>query len=180
MDDNKIVDTEVNIDEAAIAEENKLNESEYIKALNLLNSYHLNWSYRSIKYIINTLNISLGQLRSCVYVKNGYPVFDYIESTINLIKAGLVGSNQFKETDDDAMLDRAYEIMDEWSNNGWFIGTLHLMIINQMETKHFFMGTQDLRVINHTNSKNLQTDLVTNLIKSDIEEKMKQTQAYLS
>lgn len=165
--------------EAMLAEEEKLNESEYLKALDLLNSYQLNWNFRSIRYIINTLNISLGQLRSCVYVKNGYPVFDYLESTINLIKAGLIGNKQYTELSDKDIENRAYEIIEEWAEHGWFIGTLHLMIINQMETKHFFMDTQDLRVINHINSKNLQTDLVTNLIKSDIEERLKQSQAYL-
>lgn len=177
MNENNEVNTNVN-DEAILDEEQKLNESEYFKALEVLNSYRLNWNFRSIKYILNTLNISMGQLRSCVYVKNGYPVFDYLESTVNLIKAGLIGSKQFSESDVEKLEDRAYEIIEEWADHGWFIGTLHLMIINQMETKHFFMDTQDLRVINHLNSKNLQSDLAINLIKSDIEERLKQNQAY--
>lgn len=178
MNTDKVVDTNNKVDDINI-EDNKLNEDEYIKALDILNSFNLNWNYRSIRYVINNLNIGLGQLRSCVYVKNGCPMFDYIESTINLIKAGLIGSKQYKETQTDEIENRAFEIIDEWANNGLFIGTLHLMIINQMETKHFFMGMQDLRVINHLSSKNLQTDLLMNLVKEDVDEKLKQTQAYL-
>lgn len=170
MEDNKVLDV---VDSEA-------NEREYVKALEVLSSYKLKWTLRSVDYVVNTQNISLGQLRSAVYVVDGYPVFNFVRATIDLIKAGLIGSKQYKETDDEDMIERAYEIMEDWMDNGWFIGTLHLLIINQMETKHFFMGMRDLVVTSHLSSKNLQTDLVSNLINADIEDKVKQTQAYTS
>lgn len=149
----------------------------YTEAVNKLNSYGLEWTFRSINYILNKENVSFGQLRSCVYIREGNGVFDYIKSTILLIKAGLVGSKQFKETDSQALDERAYEIIEEWREEFGYIGTLHLLIISVMETKHFFMGTQDLAVINHLSSKNLQKDLAQNLIKEDLEEKVRQAQA---
>ena len=156
---------------------NKINENTFNLAMEKLGSYGLEWTFRSIKYILNTCKVSFGQLRSCVYIKDGQGYFDYITSTIYLIKAGLIGSKQFKETDADSIENKAYEIIEDWRNNFGFIGTLHLLIIHEMETKHFFMGTADQAVMNHLSLKKLQTDLVQNLQMEDLEEKIKQAQA---
>lgn len=159
------------------AEINKLNESTFNLALEKLSSYRLKWTFRSINYILNTCNVSFGQLRSCVYIKDGQGYFDYIKSCMYLIKAGLIGSEQFKETDTDSIENRTYDIIEDWRDSFGFIGTLHLLIIHEMETKHFFMGTADQAVMNHLSLKNLQTDLVQNLRLEDLEEKIKQAQA---
>ena len=155
----------------------RLNESTFNMAMEKLSSYNLKWTFRSINYILNTCNVSFGQLRSCVYIKDGQGYFDYIKSSLYLIKAGLVGSGQYKETDTDKLDNRAYDIIEDWRDNFGFIGTLHLLIIHEMEIKHFFMGTADLAVINHLSYKNLQRDLGANLVREDLEQKVKQTQA---
>lgn len=174
--ENKIETTD-KVNDTNNDEINKLNESTFNIALEKLSSYGLNWTFRSINYILNTCKVSFGQLRSCVYIKDGQGYFDYIKSTMHLIKAGLIGSKQFKETDADKLEDRAYDIIEDWRDNFGFIGTLHLLIIHEMETKHFFMGTADQAVMNHLSLKNLQTDLVQNLQMEDLEEKIKQAQA---
>ena len=161
-----------------VEQENKQNEEIFNLAINKLESYGLEWTIRSIRYIINKENVSFGQLRSCVYIVNGQAVFDYIQSTILLIKAGLVGSKQFTEQQSKELEDRAYEIIEDWRNTFGCLTTLHLLIINIMETKHFFMNKQDLAVINHLSYKNLQKDISSNLLKEDLEEKLKQAQAY--
>jgi hypothetical protein len=160
-----------------VEEIKKLNESTFNIAMEKLNSYGLNWTFRSINYVLNTCNVSFGQLRSCIYIKDGQGYFDYIKSTMYLIQAGLVGSGQFKENEAKKIEDRAYEIIEDWRETFGFIGTLHLLLIHEMETKHFFMGTADQAVMNHLSSKNLQNDLVRNLHLEDLEEKVKQAQA---
>lgn len=177
--DNNVVnnDEQVLNEELSNDEIDKLNESTFNLAMKKFSSYNLKWTFRSINYIINTCNISFGQLRSCVYIRDGQGYFDYIRSTINLIKAGLVGSAQFKETDTELLENRAYDIIEDWRNNFGFIGTLHLLIIHEMETKHFFMGTADQAVMNHLSSRNLHQDLIKNLRMEDLEEKLKQAQA---
>lgn len=169
---------EVKVDETKLTEEQqKENEDAYDEALERLNSYGLNWTFRSIRYVIDKENIGFAQLRSCVYMLNGRGVFDFIKSVTVLLKAGLVGSKQFKETDTDALEDRAYEIIEDWRNNIGSISSLHIMIINQMETKHFFMGSTDMKILQHLSYKNLQKDLVTQIVGEDLNEKMSQAEA---
>lgn len=155
-----------------------VNEELYNKALETLNSFGLEWTHRSIDFVLNKENISFGQLRSCVYSIDGSAVFNYSRSVKTLIKAGLIGSKQFNSTQTNELEDKAYDIMEKWRDSfGGYLGTLHLLIINQMETKHFFMDSQDMAVIKHLSSKNLQKDLGTNLVREDLEEKVKQAQA---
>lgn len=157
--------------------EAKVNEDTFNLALSKVSSYRLDWTFRSINYILNKENVSFGQLRSCVYLKDGQGVFDYIKSTLYIIKAGLVGSKQYRETEVQALEDRAYDIIEDWRNTFGYIGTLHLLLIHEMETKHFFMGTADQAVLSHLSYKNSQTDLVRNLQLEDLEEKVRQAQA---
>lgn len=160
-----------------LAEETRKAEELYTQAMDKLNSYRLDWTFRSIEYIINKENMSFSQLRSCVYIQDGVPVFNYIKSTILIIKAGLVGSKQIEATNDEALESRAYEIAEEWRAEFTSINTLHLLLIHLMETKHFFMGTEDMKIIQHLSSRNLQKDLGVTLLKEDIEERTRQAQA---
>lgn len=175
---NEQVDTNTNVENEA--DKKAIEEGTFNLAIKKLNSYGLEWTFRSINYVLNKENVSFGQLRSCVYMQDGQGVFDYIKSTMSLIKAGLVGSKQISESNEKALEDRAYEIIEDWRNTLGFIGTLHLLIIHTMEEKHFFMGTVDQAVLNHLSSKNSQTDLVKNLAMEDLEEKIRQAQALSS
>ena len=159
------------------AEIKQVEEDTFNLALDKFRSYNLAWTFRSINYVLNFEHVSFGQLRSCVYVQDGQGVFNYIRSTLSLIKAGLIGSKQLSENDTEKLENRAYEIIEDWRESFGFIGTLHLFIINAMEEKHFFMGTADQAVLNHLSSKNSQPDLIKNLVMEDLEEKIRQAQA---
>lgn len=154
------VNEEATEEQERITKENEAYEQMYSLALEKLSSYGLEWTFRSIDYILNKENVSFGQLRSCVYQQGKQAVLNYLKSTIYLIKAGLIGSKQFKPEETEKLDNRAFEIMEDWRNAGFYTGTLHLMIINQMETKHFFMGSPDQGVMRHLVQKNLQKDLV--------------------
>ena len=155
----------------------KVNEEAFNEANDKLNSYGLEWNFRSINYVLNKENISFGQLRSCVYLVNNSPVFDYIKSTLTLIKAGLIGSKQVKESEYKLLENKAYEIIEDWRSNIGFIGTLHILIIKVMEDKHFFMGDHEIKIVSHLNYKNSQVDLIKNMMAEDLEEKIRQAQA---
>lgn len=155
---------------------NKTSEELFNLGLKKLESYNLEWTFRSIRYILNKENTSFGQLRSCVYIQDGQGVFDYIRSVLLLIKAGLVGSKQFSEADS-KLEDKAYDIMEDWRENFGSISSLHLLIIYIMEQKHFFIGNQDQTVMTVLSSRNLETDLISNIKMEDLEEKIKQLQA---
>lgn len=169
------------IDEAEASEKNvdsrEANEAAYTEAIEKLNSYRLNWTFRSIDYILNTEGLAFTQLRSCAFLRDGTPYLDYIRATILIIKAGLVGSKQIEETNSKGLEDKAYEILEDWRENFGSPQILHLLLIHTMETKHFFMGMKDSQIIQHLSYRNLQRDLGISLLKQDLLERTSQAKA---
>lgn len=155
-------------------------EEFYNQAENLFNTFNLEFTYKSLRYILNKENISLGQLRSCVYINKdtNQAYFDYIQSTLILIKAGLVGASSEQNPDIKKLEDKAYELLDTWRVNFGSVISLHLMIIKCLEDNHFFIQEPDLKVMSHLSYKSLQKDIISNILKEDLEQKMRQVQAY--
>lgn len=169
---------EVSVQEEVLTEEQKKeNEDAYNEALDRLNSYGLNWTFRSIRYVIDKENIGFAQLRSCVFMIGDRAVFDFLKAAIILIKAGLIGSKQFKENEEAGLIQRAYEIVEDWRETVGSVSSLQVMMIHVMEEKHFFMGMGEMKIFQHLSSKNLQRDLVTRVIGEDLNEKMSQAEA---
>lgn len=176
LENNNIADVIDSIEENSSIDTESL-ERDYNSAKYLLDSYGLSWTFRSIKYVLDAENTSFGQLRSCVYKVDGEFVFDYIKSTLILIKAGLVGSKQIHESKIEELNNRAYDILEDWRSKVGFIGLLHILIIDVMESKHFFIGDPEMGVIQHITSKGLQRDLGLNILREDMEERIRQLQA---
>ena len=156
------------------------NEKEYNDVVNKINSYNLNWTHRSIEYIVNKRNITFNQLRSCQfkYGKNNDQVgYNVYKACSLIIQAGLVGSKQVKETDLALLEEKAADIIDEWREEVGYIGILHIILINIMEKKHFFMDTRGIKVLKYMSSKNLQEDLVNMEMVNDLQMKIQQSQA---
>lgn len=176
--DNNIIDRQVDnmLNNNLTEEEKEANREIYKQAMDKLNSYQLQWTFRSVKYVLDTENISFGQLRSCVYTVNGQQQFDYFKSIEILIKSGLIGSKQIDQKDKDKLNDKVNEIIDNWLEL-FSPPTLHLLIIHVMETKHFFTGMQDIKIVNYLNSINSQKDLGENLLKKELVERMAQAAA---
>lgn len=165
------------IDEVEVIENKEL----FDKAVARLNSYGLNWTFRSIEYIVNRENLTLNQLRSCIFEgTDGKVRYDLEKATRYIIACGLVNSKTVTKEDFDACIDKAYDIMDDWVSEIGFIGTLQILMINTMEKKHFFMGTQDIKVLNHLVSVNCQKDMVMNQVGIDMQMKVAQSQAMQS
>lgn len=178
--ENTDIDVESLTDEEKQAAINVINANIYKLAKAKLDEYGLKWTFRSINYILNTCNVSFGQLRSCVFVRDEQAYFDYFKATMLLIKAGLVGSKQYNENQKEELENKAYDIIEDFRETVGFVGTLHILIIQEMEEKHFFMGMADEAILTHLNSSHSVSDLVKNLLAEDLEEKMKQFQALRS
>lgn len=162
-------------------EELKLREQLFTEALEKVNSLGLNWTFRSIEFIVNREGITFNQLRSCVFRNKENEVkYDVEQATKYLIAAGLVNPKTCTPDDYKECLERAYDIMEEWREGFGFIGILQILLINVMEKKHFFMGTQDIKILEHLASKNLQKDLVMSSIAVDMQTKIAQSQAMQS
>lgn len=158
-------------------DEVKERESIYDLAMELVKSYGLDWTFRSINHVVNREEITFNQLRGCVFKRGEEIVFDCLRATLYLIEAGLVGSKQIAESNKEALEEKAYEIVEDWREKFGFVGTLHILLINVMEKKHFFMGGQDLRVLEFMSYKNMQADLAKANLAMDIEMKLNQSRA---
>ena len=155
-------------------EEKAKNEEAYNKAMDWLKNLKLRWTFKSIEYMLEEEEITLNQLRACVFKNKVGEVVYNIEKAVELIiVAGLVN-----EIDDyRKRFERANEIMEEWREKFGFIGVMQVLLINIMEEKHFFMDTGDMQILQHLASKNLQNDTILNLISTDIQTKTAQTEA---
>ena len=169
---------EINEEDKMTDEEIQAREELFNLALDKITSYGLDWTFRSINYIVNREGLTFNQLRSCVFKNSkGEVAYDYMKATLLIIQAGLVGSKQIAESDKKALEDKAYDIIEDWRSNFGYVGTLQILLVNIMERKHFFMGTQDLRVLELLSYKNLQPDLVKTQLALDMETKLSQSRA---
>lgn len=160
--------------------ENK-NENEgmdlYNEAMEKLKSLNLAWTYKSINMIVRNENLSFNQLRSCVYMnKNKEGYYDLYKSVYLLIKSGLIGSNQLSITDK-TIDTKVEEIIENWRSEIGFIGILHILMIKQMEDKHFFINKPSMKVLEYMSSENLSKELVDKTLLMELQEKIQQAQA---
>lgn len=163
--------------------EDELKEREQLfnTAIERINGLGLNWTFRSIEFIVNREGITFNQLRSCVFRNKDNEVkYDVEQAAKYLIAAGLVNPRTCTPDDYKACIEKAYDIMENWREEFGFIGILQILLINVMEKKHFFMGTQDVKILEHLASKNLQKDIVMNSIAVDMQTKIAQSQAMQS
>lgn len=174
---NNFNSNDINVNELDDEQEN---EKEYNLVVNKINELNLNWTHRSIEFVINKRNVTFNQLRSCQfkYGKNNDQVgYNIYKACSLIIQAGLVGSKQVKETDLALLEEKASEIIENWREEVGYIGILHIVLINIMEKKHFFMEDRGLKVLRYMSSKNLQEDLVNMEMLNDLQMKIQQSQA---
>lgn len=174
---DKIKNTGVELGEEQIKEREELFE----KAQERIKSYNLKWNFKSVNYVVKQCGITFNQLRSCIFRKaDNTTEYDLFRALELIVKAGLIGSEQFKQTQTQELEDKTYSIIEDWRENCGFIGVLHILLINHMEKEHFFMGTQDVKVLELMSYKNLQRDIANTQMMIDVENKLHQTKAVQS
>ena len=116
------------------------------KAKNFISEKGLTWSFKSVDYLVNKKDISLGQIKSLVFLdNNGNPVFDLLKATKLAIVAGLI--NKDNKDNIEELEDKAMDIIEEFTENFGNISVLHTLIINIMTEKHFFINSQDRKTL---------------------------------
>ena len=179
--ENKELQQNEDVEPEISEEELKEREQLFNSAIERVNSLGLNWTFRSIEFIVNREGITFNQLRSCVFrSKDNEVKYDVEQAAKYLIAAGLVNPKTCTAEDYKECIEKAYDIMEDWREEFGFIGILQIILINVMEKKHFFMGTQDIKILEHLASKNLQKDIVMNSIAVDMQTKIAQSQAMQS
>ena len=147
---------------------------EYIKSLNL------NWTFRSIEYIVNREGYTLNQIRGAVFDVNGTLQHDIERSAKLLLSAGLINPATVSPDDYKAIQNRADEICEEWRENFGYIGVLQIMLVDVMEKKHFFIGKSDADLLSYLHEEGMQTDLIKTLMAVTLDSKAHQTEALTS
>lgn len=160
--------------------ENEIKEREEILecALNKINEYNLEWTFRSINYVVKRHNVTFNQLRTCVFKTADNNVeYNLFKAVQLIIESGLVGSKQIQENNSKELEDKSYEIIEDWRNSFGYIGILQILLINIMEKKHFFMDTRSIKILELLSYKNLQKDIANTQLAMEIESKLTQSQA---
>lgn len=178
---NKIEDNTAKIEDNTVNIEDKSDNTEgaqlYKDGVDFVDKLGLEFTFRSIDWVLKNKHTSFSQLRSCVYINNGQAYFDYVESTLTLIECGLIGGKIVDKNNIEVLEDKAYDILESFKNEIGFIGLLHIILINKLEDLHFFITKTDVNVLEHLSYKNLQRELAVNLLREDLEEKTRQAQA---
>jgi hypothetical protein len=184
---NETVNEEVNInevtDETTENTENvEVTASEediaaYNKAIDLVNTYGLKWTFRSIEMLLNIKKVTLNQLRACLFDIDGKAQYNVELACRYLIMAGLINKDNQNKIDE--LEDKAYEILDSWRENVGFIGVLHIILVNIMESRHFFMGETEGGIMSQIMKKGVQPEIYSKLMGVEAETRINQMKAMM-
>jgi hypothetical protein len=168
--------------EQASAEDLAEGKSLFELALDKIKGFGLFWSFRSIEYLVCREEVTLNQLRSCVYRSNkGEVVYDVYKSCVYIITAGMVNPKTTTKEEYTALVEKAKDIVDDWREEFGSISVLQILLINVMQVKHhFFLEKRDVKILDYMSSENLQKDIIMNTIAMDMQVKVAQSQAVSS
>lgn len=173
---NKEVETN-DVENSINVEASEADIEAFNKAVDIVNSLGLNWTFRSIELLTYNKKVTLNQLRACLFEIDGKPQYNVELACRYLIMAGLI--NKDNQSKIDELEDNAYDILDSWREKVGFIGVLHIIIINIMENKHFFMGETDVSLLSAIGSQKIQPETYSRLIAVDAETRLNQIKALM-
>ena len=126
MDNNEVQQDEA-VEPEISEEELKEREQLFNGAIERVNNLGLNWTFRSIEFIVNREGITFNQLRSCVFRNKDNEVkYDVEQATKYLIAAGLVNPKTCTPDDYKSCIEKAYDIMEDCIVTGKQIGRAHV------------------------------------------------------
>lgn len=126
---------------------------EYYKAKHACDKLGLNYTFNSIKFVMDTYDIAFVQLQTASFWNYNEQRIqcDYVKATIILVQAGLVGSGYKYNTVDD--LDtKTSEIIINWLKK-YPIELLFILLNEIVEDRNFFMTSSQLQVMSMSISK---------------------------
>ena len=119
----------------------------------------LNFTYRGVKYIVDRYGISFGQLRAAQFFNGEKPYYCPEEAAQYLIEAALVSSKKFTACDTASIDEETDKIISDWMRHCGSLSILYVILIKQLEERHFFMSAAEMEMIANTTqlSNSLQT-----------------------
>lgn len=134
----------------------------------------LEYNFECIKYLLDIEQISFGQLR-CAQFFNGHDYYyDTNRAAYYLVLAGLVGSKQEDKHNTEALEAHTYKILNNWLENYGSLSLLYLLLIKQLEDRHFFIDSATLMMLEKMNLSN-SFKSCKELIKSVLAQEMETT-----
>ena len=129
------------------AENEEQYSKEYYKAKHACDKLGLNYTFNSIKFVIDTYDIAFVQLQTAQFWNYDEQRIqcDYIKATIILVQAGLVGSGYKYNTVDDLDI-KASEIITNWLKK-YPIELLFILLNEIVEDRNFFMTSSQLQTM---------------------------------
>ena len=132
----------------------------------------LEYNFECIKFLLDIEKISFGQLR-CAQFFNGHDYYyDTNRAAYYLVLAGLVGSKQEDKHNTEALETHTYKILNNWLENYGSLALLYLLLIKQLEERHFFIDSATLTMLekmNLSNSYKSCTDLIKSVLAQEME-----------
>lgn len=141
------------------------------KAVRRLN---LQYNFKAMKTLLDVENITFGLLRCAQFYDGNNFLQDTNLATYYLVLAGLYGSGQIADITSDESKDAAYKILDNWQDKYGSLTFLFLLLIKQLEERHFFMDSTELEMIQKISSNNSYKSYVE-LISSVLTQELRET-----
>lgn len=142
LEDKYMIDN----NEQSTAEELQDNKA-YYKAKHACMKLGLNYTFSSIKFVLDTFDISFVQLQTASFwnYDEQRVTSDYIKATIILVQAGLVGSGYNYNTVEE-LESKSCEIINNWLKK-YPIELLFILLNEIIEDRNFFMTSSQLKTM---------------------------------
>lgn len=110
----------------------------------------LNFTYRGVKFIVDRYGISFGQLRAAQFFNGERAYYCPEEAAQYLIEAALVSSKKFTASEVEAIDEETDKIITDWMLHCGSLSLLFIILIQQLEERHFFMSAAEMEMIANT------------------------------
>lgn len=110
----------------------------------------LNFTFRGVKFLLDRYGITFGQLRAAQFTGERGVYYCPEEATYYLIQAGLVSAKIITEQNIDELEQKTDELIADWMLNAGSLGFLFIIIMKQLEERHFFTSSAELEMIANT------------------------------
>ena len=142
------VDTTAQDFENEVEELNDSNKKAIAKIEEVIADNNMQWTWESIDYVLNKENVSFNTLT----LRDGS-----FKNVRVLIQAGLPKAKRTKE--------EAFKIMQELTDAGISMDTVHIVLKDTLERKHFFTDTDSLENLRNLMMSDYQPQMSLNALK---------------
>lgn len=148
-----------------------------LKMVSFISSLGLNWTFRSVDALTSVASVSLGQLRTGVFqTPSGLMITDTAKATRFLLASGWIKTSA---DDINALQEKAFDVLDKFSQEHGSIVILHSLLVQVLTDKHFFMADLDIQKLSKVGEVYpVVADLATAHTARELQEMTQQVMSY--